>query len=90
MSISGKDKQVWDKARNCNCNDKDCGPKSHKLCDIKNCNRTILYGSHESQQPNSEFAWNIDHITPISKGGTNDIWNLQAVHVTCNRTKSDN
>lgn len=32
---------------------------------------------------------NIDHILPISKGGTNDITNLQLVHITCNRIKGN-
>lgn len=31
----------------------------------------------------------IDHIVPISKGGTNDRSNLQLTHVWCNLEKGD-
>lgn len=31
----------------------------------------------------------VDHIVPLSKGGTNDIANLQLAHLTCNRAKAD-
>ena len=90
MSISSKDKQVWDKAINCNCNNKDCGPNNHKICGIRNCNGTILFGAHESEQSNGKFSWNIDHIVPKAMGGSNDVSNLQAVHILCNRNKADN
>lgn len=31
----------------------------------------------------------IDHIIPVSKGGTNDESNLQTAHWSCNSIKSD-
>ena len=31
----------------------------------------------------------IDHITPLSRGGTNEISNLQAACLSCNRSKCD-
>jgi 5-methylcytosine-specific restriction endonuclease McrA len=29
----------------------------------------------------------IDHIIPLSKGGTGDVWNLRIVHLKCNLEK---
>ena len=31
----------------------------------------------------------VDHKIPLSKGGTNDLSNLQLAHLMCNRAKSD-
>jgi hypothetical protein len=44
------------------------------------------------QQPLSPFDehLHIDHIVPISTGGTNELSNLQVVHKTCNLKKSNN
>ncbi|MDE5599482.1 MAG: HNH endonuclease [Ureaplasma sp.] len=80
---------LWDKARYCYCGFEDCNPNNHRLCGI--CGNKILYGSHESvtSQINSQYAWNIDHIRPISRGGKNNIDNKQAVHIYCNRQKSN-
>lgn len=38
---------------------------------------------------NSEYGWEIDHITPVSKGGKDDITNLQALHWENNAAKGD-
>ena len=84
-----KIEKIWDNANDCYCGYDDCHPNNHKLCGI--CNEKILYGSHEREetQLNSQYAWNIDHIIPKSKGGTNRIDNLQAVHITCNQNKGN-
>lgn len=49
--------------------------------------RTILKGSYG--QLNSQYGWDIDHIQPLSKGGTDTDENKQIVHVLTNDEKAD-
>ena len=39
--------------------------------------------------PSDLAAIHVDHILPASKGGTNDVSNLQAAHAFCNGRKHD-
>ena len=36
-----------------------------------------------------EWGWEIDHIKPVAKNGTDDLWNLQPLHWRNNRHKGD-
>lgn len=38
---------------------------------------------------NSEFGWEIDHIKPVSLGGSDIIFNLQPLHWQNNSSKQD-
>lgn len=37
----------------------------------------------------SKYNYTIDHIVPLSRGGTNEVDNLRAVHKECNRLKGN-
>ena len=76
---------LWNKLKKCNCNDSDCGPKTHRLC--PGCKRKILKCAYAGEQSNSKFKWNIDHKISIKNDGTNQIENLQILCVTCNEKK---
>jgi 5-methylcytosine-specific restriction endonuclease McrA len=39
--------------------------------------------------PRKKIDVNIDHIVPVSKGGTNDITNLTLAHIKCNSKKGN-
>ena len=36
------------------------------------------------------YGWEIDHVYPQSRGGGDDDFNLRALHIENNRSKSDN
>jgi 5-methylcytosine-specific restriction endonuclease McrA len=31
----------------------------------------------------------LDHVTPVSQGGTNDLWNLRLTHLRCNLVRGN-
>lgn len=78
---------IWNEAPYCHCIKSDHSD-SHRLCCI--CYKTINYTSHESTLNKREGvldAWNINYITPILNGGSNNTFNKQAVHLNCNNEK---
>jgi len=50
------------------------------------CNNIICKDSYGKK---SKLGWEIDHINPISKGGSNSINNLQALQINQNKSKSN-
>ena len=44
---------------------------------------------YESYGKNIDMGWDIDHITPLSRGGSNNIGNLQALQIAMNRGKGN-
>lgn len=51
------------------------------------CGHLMHYLDHGDT--NSQYGWEIDHIYPASKGGTNDLSNLQPLYWANNRRKGD-
>lgn len=35
------------------------------------------------------YGWEVDHLVPVSQGGTDIVANLRPLHWACNRRKSD-
>jgi 5-methylcytosine-specific restriction endonuclease McrA len=60
---------------------------SHNSVKIDKCNRIMKYEEYGME---TTFGWEIDLIIPKSKGGKDDIENLQPLHWETNREKSDN
>ena len=69
---------VWKKAKKV----KELNPDEYRLCAISN---DIIRYSHYGNN-SSIYNWDIDHIIPKSKNGSDDISNLQAVSASKNRS----
>ena len=51
------------------------------------CGKTIKWSDHGNR--NSNHGWEIDHINPVSNGGSDELYNLQALHWENNVNKAD-
>ena len=54
--------------------------------------REDAYGntmSYDQYGQSGDMGWEIDHIKPASRGGSDDIRNLQALNTSENRKKGD-
>jgi hypothetical protein len=52
------------------------------------CNHAMKYSDHGNT--GSQYGWEIDHIYPKSRGGSDDLANLQPLYWENNRRKGDN
>ena len=68
---------AWEKASTVRRKDPDTWRKDDKR-------NLIRKGSYGTQ---GEYGWEVDHKNPISKGGTDSLRNLQALHWEANREK---
>jgi 5-methylcytosine-specific restriction endonuclease McrA len=72
--------EVWRKGQEIDGYDKDIWRKDAYGSAMK-------YSEHGNR--NSKNGWEIDHITPISQGGNDDLANLQPLQWENNLTKGD-
>ena len=77
MITSSTIKKVWDKAKKIRGKD----PQMYRQDPYGNTMYWYSYGK------NTDMGWEIDHIKPKSKGGSDAVVNLQALSTRVNRSK---
>ena len=76
-----KIQQVWEKSRT----DAKYDENKYRFDDCAAIMQRDLYGKTDSI-----YGWTIDHIIPLSKGGSNDLSNLRPMQHQNNAAKADN
>lgn len=79
MSTDGKKDVVWNKAKRIRGKD----PNKYRKDPY---GREMFYDSYGKD---SEKGWELDHIKPASRGGSDATVNLQALNTRLNRAKGD-
>ena len=79
MARPDKKDAVWNKAKKIRGKD----PAEYRQDPYGN---VMYYGSYGKASPK---GWEIDHIKPIARGGSDALRNLQALNTNVNREKGD-
>ena len=79
MNWNSRKDQVWEKGKKIRGKD----PNRYRMDSYGNEIDYNQYGEDTLK------GWEVDHIKPASKGGTNDLDNLQPLQTEANREKGD-
>ncbi len=79
MATKNQQDAVWDKAKKVPGKD----PEQYRQDPYGNVMNRGAYGKNTNQ------GWEVDHIKPSAKGGSDVIRNLQALNTAVNRSKGD-